>query len=112
MSVRSEELLYNLINSVDGAGVVTTIAVDVTVDNTAGGVVLLAANTARKKLIVQNTGAQPMRVNFGSDPTTTTGLQMPANTTREFGWPYPITSEVKAIREGGTNTTATAMEIA
>ena len=85
---------------------------DVVVDGTAGGVVLLQANKYRKSALIQNTGVEPMRVTTdGSAPTATHGKQVPAGSSLSLMSPYCPTSEVKAIREGATNTSANASEV-
>lgn len=85
---------------------------DVTVDATAGGVTLKAANANRKIIIIQNVGAQPIRVTIdGSAPTATHGIQLAAGDSVTFTAPYIPVAIVKAIREGGTNSTANVTEI-
>lgn len=85
---------------------------DVVVDATAGGVTLLPANPGRKSALIINTGAETMRVTTdGSAPTPTHGKQLLAGATLTMGHPYCPTAEVKAIREGATNTSANASEV-
>lgn len=91
------------------AGVMTNSA-DVTVDDTAGGVTVLAANANRKKCIIQNVGAAACRVGT-TTPTTTTGLQLAPGASLTLEGPYPVQAAIKAIRETGTNTTVSVAEI-
>lgn len=85
---------------------------DVVVDATVGGVVLLAANSGRKSALISNVGAATMRVTTdGSDPTPTHGKQLVAGASLSLSSPYCPTAAVKAIREGGTNTSANASEV-
>lgn len=85
---------------------------DVTVDGTAGGVILLAANPGRKSALIINTGSEPMRVTTdGSAPTATHGKLVAAGGSLALSSPYCPTVEVKAIRAGATNTTANASEV-
>lgn len=98
------------VEAAEGSGTVTSYA-DVTVDATAGGVQLLPANAARTLVTIQNTGAANMRVRAGADPTPTTGFQVAPGQTISFT-PPEATLVIKAIREGGTNTTAAVSEVA
>lgn len=85
---------------------------DVVVDDTAGGVVLLPENPHRKSALIINVGDEPMRVTTdGSAPTPTHGKLVPAGSSLTLTAPYCPTAEVKAIREGATNTSANASEI-
>lgn len=84
---------------------------DVAVDNTATGVEVLAAAATRKRLIVQNTGANPVRFSIGSNPTATHGLRLAAGESRAFDAPFCPTGAVRAIREGGSNSTVACCEI-
>lgn len=84
---------------------------DVTVDATAGGVTLLAANTNRKAAMIQNTGAANMRVSVGGTPTATNGIQVAPGQVLTLSSPYCPTGAIKAIREGATSTTAAPLEI-
>ena len=85
---------------------------DVTVTGAAGGVELLAANPHRKSALITNTGAEPMRVTTdGSAPTATHGKLLAAGASLSMSSPYCPTGVVKAIRQGGTNTTANASEV-
>lgn len=85
---------------------------DVTVTGTAGGVVLLAANPARKSALIINVGEEPMRVTTdGSAPTATHGKRLAGGESLTLASPYCPTKEVKAIREGAVSTTANASEV-
>lgn len=85
---------------------------DVVVDATAGGVVLLQANPARKSALIINTGANPMRVTTdGTDPTATHGKQIPGGASLSLSSPYCPTKVVKAIRQDAADTTANASEV-
>lgn len=84
---------------------------DITVDSTAGGVTLLAANANRKMAIIQNTGTNPMRVSVGGTPTASNGIQLQGGDSLNISAPYIPTGAIKAIREGASNTTAAVLEI-
>ena len=85
---------------------------DITVDDTVGGVVLLAENPARKSALITNTGTDTMRVTTdGSDPTATHGKQIRPGSSLVLGSPYCPTDEVKAIRQNMSDTTANASEV-
>lgn len=85
---------------------------DVDVDGTVGGVVLLEANPNRKSALIMNVGAQPMRVTTdGSAPTATHGKQVVAGGVLNLTSPFCPTDEVRAIRQGGTSTSANASEV-
>lgn len=85
---------------------------DVAVTGAAGGVVLLQANPARLSALIINTGANPMRVTTdGSAPTATHGKRVPSGGALTLDGLNPPTKEVKAIREGGSDTTANASEV-
>lgn len=85
---------------------------DVVIDDTVGGVVLLSANKYRKSALIINTGSEPMRVTTdGSEPTPIHGKLVSANSSLVLSSPYCPTSEVLAIRQGATNTTANASEV-
>lgn len=85
---------------------------DVTVDDTAGGVVLLQANEYRKSALIINTGSASMRVTTdGEAPTATRGKLMVPGSTLTLSSPFCPTAEVKAIRAEATNTTANASEV-
>lgn len=89
-----------------------THAADITVDATAGGVTLLAANAARKAAIIQNTGTATMRVSIGGTPATNTGFQVAAGGVLRIEAPFCPTGAIKAIREGAVSTTAAPFEVA
>lgn len=85
---------------------------DIVVDDTAGGVVLLAANRGRKSALVINTGDFTMRVTTdGSDPTPTHGKRIGAGEALTLSSPYCPTKEIKACRQEATDTTANASEV-
>ena len=83
---------------------------DITVDGTAGGVQLFAANTGRLQATIQNTGAANMRVRSGGDPTPTHGFQLSPGQAMTFSRPEAALL-VKAIRETSTSTTAAVSEV-
>lgn len=107
------------------AGTLTTVAptaatpthtADATVDNTAGGVTVLAANTSRKAAIIQVVSGGNVRVSIAGTPTTSTGLQLVAGGaplviegTASYGCP---TGAIKAIREGSTSGVVAVVEFA
>jgi len=92
------------------AGVVTQPA-DVTVDATASGVVLLAANATRKSFTVENTGAANIRVRIDGDPTTTRGIQLAPGQSYSGSMPFCPQGAIKAIREGAVSSTAAVLEV-
>lgn len=85
---------------------------DITVDATAGGVTLLASNANRKSAVIQNVGAANIRVSVGGTPTTTNGIQLAPGQTLALSMPYIPTGAIKAIREGGSSSTAAVLEVA
>jgi hypothetical protein len=97
--------------TLDRSGTATDTA-DQTVDNTGGGVTILAANANRRGATVQNTGAATIRVTVdGTAPTTTKGLQLAAGAVLSLSMPDCPTSAIKAIREGGSNSTVYVSEV-
>lgn len=92
------------------AGTATT-NTDVVVDATAGGVVILAANAHRKGFIIQNTGADNVRVSIGSNPTATHGIQLRAGESLSMAAPKCPTGLIKAIREGAVSSACAAIEV-
>lgn len=71
---------------------------------------VLAANTARKKLILQNTGANNVRVGIAA-VTATTGFRLSAGQAIVFDMPHCPTNAIFAIREAA-DSTVLAQEIA
>jgi hypothetical protein len=85
---------------------------DVVVDDTIGGVVLLAANAGRKSALIINTGAEPIRVTTdGSAPTSVRGKLLIAGASLALTSPYCPTSEIKAIRQDAVDSSANASEV-
>ncbi len=82
-----------------------------TVDNTAGGVQIVAANANRKTLIIQNTGSNNIRVGI-SGVTNTTGVRLTAGASLIFAGHGIPTNAIFAIREGASNSTALVQEVA
>lgn len=73
---------------------------DITVDQTAGGIVLVAANANRRSAVIQNTSGNPMRVGIDTDPDADTGAYLQA---------YDIlTTDAKDIIKGYATTTDNA----
>lgn len=64
---------------------------------------VLAANTARKKLILQNTGANGVRIGIAA-VTATTGMRLAAGQAVVFDMPHCPTNAVFAIRESADST--------
>lgn len=64
---------------------------------------VLAANTSRKKLIVQNTGANAVRIGIAA-VTATTGMRLAAGASIIFDMPHCPTNAVYAIRESADST--------
>ena len=79
---------------------------EITVDATAGGILLLAANPARRVALIQNTGNAPMRVGVGQNPTAVLGFVVVA------GGVFEVTSTdvVKGFRTTATSTTVFVQE--
>lgn len=74
---------------------------------------LLEANPNRTSALVINNGEATMRVTTdGSDPTPTHGKPLPKGGVLVLASPRCPTNEVKAIREGDTDTSANASEVA
>lgn len=86
-------------------------AADVTVDATAGGVTVLAANVNRKSAVIQNVGSANCRVSVGGTPTTTNGIQLTPGQTLTLRRPHCPVGAVKAIRESSTSTSVSVLEI-
>lgn len=85
---------------------------DVVVDDTAGGVVLLPANENRKSALIVNTGPAPMRITTdGSAPTPTHGKPVWVGGFLHLSSPYCPTKEIRAIRQGDTDTSANPSEV-
>jgi hypothetical protein len=93
------------------SGTASATAADITVDNTAGGVTLLASNGSRKSALIQNTGSANIRVAINGTPTATTGYQLAPGATLVLDQPFVPQSTIKAIREGSTNSTASVTEV-
>lgn len=83
----------------------TTVA-DVAVDNTAGGVQLAAANSNRKKIILQNVGAANVRVGDASNVAAGRGIRL----TPGASMTLDTTAAINAIREGATDSTVAVLE--
>lgn len=64
---------------------------------------VLAANANRKKLIVQNTGVNTVRIGT-TGVTATTGFRLTAGATMVFDMPHCPTNAVFAIRESADST--------
>lgn len=75
--------------------------------------VILAANTARKGMIIQNTDAlNNVRVNLaGTDATTTNGIQIKPGQALTLTRPNCPTGAIKAIREGATDAVVHVVEL-
>jgi hypothetical protein len=71
------------------------------VSNTA--VSVLAANTARRKLILQNTGANAVRIGIAA-VTATTGMRLAAGAAIVFDMPNCPTNAIFSIRESADST--------
>lgn len=82
---------------------------DITVNDVSASI--LAANTSRVSFMVQNTGAETIRVGIGITPTSTRGIQLKAGATLTMDSPFPITSAINAIREGSSNSTVSVVEV-
>lgn len=96
--------------SANTAGTPTHTA-DQTVDGTAGGVTILAANANRKTAFVQNVGAANIRVSVGGTPTATNGIQLVPGQRLTIDSPFCPTSAIKAIRESGVSSSAAVVEV-
>jgi hypothetical protein len=83
---------------------------DVVVDDTAGGVVLLPDNPARKAALIANVGSANMRVTTdGSDPTATHGKPVVSGASLMLSGAHCPTRPVKGFSADGT--TANASEV-
>lgn len=105
-----EAALATLHADMNDGGVATT-SDDIAVDATAGGVLLLAANADRKGFIVQNTGANAIRVSIGSNAVANHGIQLAAGASLAMSAPKCPTGVIKAIREGANSSTASRIEV-
>lgn len=86
-----------------------TTTADQTVDGSSD--VILAANPLRKCAIAQNTGTQPIRINFGAAAAPATGLQIAGGAIVTISSPWPVTEAIHAIREGASNSTVAVVEV-
>lgn len=85
---------------------------DISVDATAGGVTVLAANSARKGAILINTGTGNARVTLdGSTPSATHGIQLVPGASLTLAYPFCPVLIIKAIREAAVTTTISPTEI-
>lgn len=105
-----EGKLDTLNTDLTAAGTATTND-DIAVTGAVGGVVILAANANRKMFVVQNTGANNIRVSIASNPTATHGIQLAAGESFSMAAPNCPTGAIKAIREGGTDSTCAGIEV-
>jgi hypothetical protein len=80
------------------------------VDNTVGGVQIIAANANRKAVIIQNVGLQSIRVGV-TGVSASTGIQLVAGATLIFEMQFCPTAAIFAIREGAVDSTAFTAEI-
>lgn len=71
---------------------------------------VLGANTARKKLILQNTGANAVRIGIAA-VTATTGMRLAAGAAIVLDMPHCPTNAIFAIRESA-DSTVLAQEVA
>lgn len=71
---------------------------------------VLAGNRERKKLVVQNTGADSCRIG-SSGVGATSGFRLPAGERVTFDAPFCPVSAIYAIRDGSSDTTVLAMEV-
>lgn len=108
---------------VDGSAVTQPISGTVSLDFPSGtlnngvetavagsAVQILAANAAREKLILQNTGNANVRIGT-TGVTTTTGFRLTSGATIIFDDPNCPTNAIFAIREGGASSIVLAQEI-
>lgn len=94
-----------------GPSAISDVDDDITVDGTAGGVLLLAANPLRISAVIQNTGSAIMRVtDDGSAPTPTHGYQIWPGGSYRTSIPGCVVADIRAIRESSTSTTASVSE--
>lgn len=82
-----------------------TVVPDQPVDNTAGGVVVAAANGNRRWIHVQNVGGENCRVGPGT-VAATAGMRLVPGASHTF----QTTAAIRAIREGGANTSVAVTE--
>jgi hypothetical protein len=71
---------------------------------------ILAANAARRKLLLQNVGTAPARIGT-TGVTATTGIALPAGGVMIFDMPNCPTNVIFAIRDGLVDTIMLAQEI-
>lgn len=83
----------------------------VAVDATAGGVVVAAANPTRKRIILQQTTANPVRIG-ASGVTAATGIHLGQWDKLELSGDDCPTDAIHAIREGGVNGEIVVIEYA
>jgi hypothetical protein len=99
-----------LLVDVSGRGATATDQDDTAISSVA--IQLLAANTSRKGVMIQNVGASNMRVTFdGSTPTATHGKRVAPGGMIALSMPFCATGAIKAIREAGSDTVASVTEL-
>lgn len=84
--------------------------VETTVDDTLGGVEIVAADTTRKAVMIQNVGSSNIRVGV-SGVTATTGIRLAPGEVLTLKRPYVPTAALFAIKEGLLNSTALTQQI-
>lgn len=94
----------------DLAGTPTHTA-DAIVDDTAGGVEILAALATRKRATIQNTGLGNMRVSVGGVPTASAGIQLLPGATTVLDRMDGCALSIKAIAETATDAAAGVVSV-
>jgi hypothetical protein len=104
---------------VAGDNAIANTAADVTVDATAGGVELLAANVDRKGFIItvgnaSSAATDAVRIRIGDNPTASTGIRLVAGQSWTWisdGTVGVPTGQIKAIREGANSVAVSVTEL-
>ena len=84
-------------------------AVQTSVADTA--VLIAAARTSRKAIIIQNVGAAPMRVSASANVTATTGMRLSAGEGFALDGDDCPLDAIYAIRDGSVSTTSCVTEV-
>lgn len=71
---------------------------------------VVAANTWRRAVVIQNVGAEPCRIG-SSAVTATSGLRLAAGGSVTFREPSVVQGAIWAVREGTADTTLTFLEV-
>lgn len=84
---------------------------DITIDDTSGGVTVLSASLVRCAALIYNNGTGDIRCGDANDIiTSTAGIQLKAESTLTLGPIDGVTAGWKCIREGVTNSTVSVLQ--